>query len=160
MGQGYSCLKLDLATVVSIQNAVMKMLSEEDNKNDEVLKVINIPSDELHCTLMYDKRDPEINPGANNKTYKCKLTGVEKLGTVGGKYYSMVLILESEEVQQRHQDLLAKGYQHSFPDLLLHVSLNYGSDVDVMFPHIKAAFDKGLLPKVVHLGMETWNKCK
>lgn len=161
MKQGYSQLQVDLASKVKIYTALKKMIEGTDQeKQEEVQKLINIPAGELHCTLMYDKRDPDLNPGYVNKVYKATVTGVERMGTPGGKYYSLALILECDEIQERFKALQEIGFEHSWPDLKLHISLNYGSDVNVMYQIVKDAFDQGKLPSTIRLGLEAWNECK
>lgn len=160
MKQGYSQLQLDLASKVKIRNALLKAAEgTEQEKDEKVQQLINIPYGELHCTLMYDKRDPDLNPNPTGKVYKAKITGIERLGTPGGKHYALVLLLESETVQERFTQLKELGYEHSWDELKLHISLHYGADVNVLYPVLQSAYEKKLLPKVVTLGMEAWNEC-
>lgn len=161
MKNGYSQLTLDLASI----NKIYKVLSElatskADTESQKVIDILNIPGLELHTTLMYDKRDPDIIPGINRKTYKASVTGVERLGRVGGKHYALVLLVDSDAIQERFLELKKLGFQHSFPDLKLHVSLHYGDQVDLAYPLVKEAFDKGLLPKEITFGGEAWNACR
>lgn len=161
MKQGYSQLTLDLGSVNKIYKALSELVtSKADTESQKVIEILNIPGLELHTTLMYDKRDPDIIPGINRNTYKATITGVERLGRVGGSYYALVLLVDSDGVQGRFKELLDMGYQHSFPDLKLHISLHYGDQVDMAYPLVKEAFEKGLLPKEVTLGGECWNACR
>lgn len=161
MKQGYSQLTLDLTSVNQIYKSLQGLAtSKADTDSQKVIDILNIPGLELHTTLMYDKRDPDIIPGITRKTYKAVITGVERLGRVGGGYYALVLMVDSDEVQARFQELLKLGFQHSFPDLKLHISLHYGDQVDMAYPLVKEAFEKGLLPKEVTLGGECWNACR
>ncbi|QDH47172.1 hypothetical protein PQC07_gp224 [Aeromonas phage D3] len=158
---GYSKLMLDLGSASRIRKAAMKVIEGTEKEKDQaVLDVINIPATELHATLMYDKRNPDIIPDTNRASYKAKVTGVERLGTPGGNYYALVLLCESEGITKRHEELLEQGFKHSWPDLKIHVSLNYGDQVTVAYPIIKEAFEKGYLPTEVTLGAECWNECR
>lgn len=158
MGMGYAQLVVDVKSASDMVVAIKKFL--KDHPDEEIWDLINITNNELHATLMYDKRDPDIDPGFNYNTYKATVTGFEKLGNPNGNYYALVLLLECEAIQERFRTLLDKGFEHSFPDLKIHVSLNYGSQTDIAARVLKKMWDQGLFPKTITLGGETWNECK
>lgn len=140
-GKGYCSLKLDTAQAKELH----KMLKVA---GIECLK----PSD-LHCTLMYDEDDPNIKLLKNSQIHNAKVTGVELLGD------AVALSLESPSIQKRHKELKNAGYKHSYPNLKVHMSINYNpqsTDKDLLALLIKL---KGI-PKVLKFGNETFNALK
>lgn len=140
-GKGYCSLKLDKAQAKELHR---------------ILKIGGVecldPSD-LHCTLMYDESNPNIKMLKNTKTYKAKVTGVSKLGD------AIVLDLESPGIKKRHQELKNAGYKHSFPELKIHMSINYdpkSTDKDLLELFIKL---KGI-PSVLIFGNEKFESLK
>lgn len=76
---------------------------------------------DLHCTMMYDKRDleaplVEVDP---TKEFKANVTKLEVLGD------GLVFHLTSTDLADEHRRLKEGGYEHSFPDFLPHMSLTY-----------------------------------
>lgn len=147
---GYCELQVDLSTGVKLQKALASKLDAEMEL---------IPINKLHATIMYDVRDPDIFPSKSDEVYKCKVVGVKTLGEPGSKWYSAALVLESDAIQARHKKLLDEGYEHSYPDLLLHVSISYGKTTDALVPILDQMFADGELPATVTLCNETWDRC-
>lgn len=147
---GYCELQVDLGTGVKLQRAMAKRLNPE-------LELI--PINKLHATIMYDVRDPEIYPSKSSEVYKCKVVGTKILGEPNSKWYSAALLLDSPEVQARHQQLLKEGFKHSYDDLLLHVSISYGKTTAALAPILGEMFEAGELPATVTLCNETWDHC-
>jgi hypothetical protein len=107
---------------------------------------------------MYDARNPELIPEFQNKVYKAKIIGIKMLGDVGSKWRAVAMVLESETVDNRFKELLKQGFKHSYDDLLIHVSLSYGQDSEVMYPILQKLFEEGKLPETVTLCNETWDQ--
>lgn len=147
---GYCELQVDLSSGMKIHQAIQDKLPEG---------VDIIPVNKLHATIMYDVRDPNIFPSKSDKVYKAKLVGIKTLGEPGGKYFSAALLLECPEVHQRHSKLLGEGFKHSYDELLLHVSVSYGTATDVVAPLLEELFAEGKLPATVTLCNETWDSC-
>lgn len=140
-GKGYCSLKLD-----SVQ-------AKEINKIMKVAGIECIPPSEMHCTLMYDESDPNIKILKNTSTYTAKVKGVKLLGD------AIVLELDSPGIEKRHKELKNAGYKHSFPKLLVHMSINYdpkSTDKDLLELLIKL---KGI-PKVLKFGNEKFSPLK
>lgn len=161
-GKGYSQVTLSLNSGVALAKSLregIEDLSEEERiaANDVAL---NIASNELHATLMYDKSDPDLDPGVNRDSYKAEITGVERLGNPEGRHYALVLLLDSPELQTRFKELQDLGFEHSWPDLKVHLSLNYGDQSELSYPVVKKLFEQGKLPKELTLVNECWNECK
>lgn len=150
-GTGYGELLVDLGSGDKIHQAFEGLLPEG-------VQVMGI--NKLHATIMYDVRNPDITPSKSNKVYKCKVTGVDQLGDVGSKWAAAVILLECDELQARFKELLSEGFEHSYPDLMIHVSLSYGQDTAEILPILKTLFDEGKLPKTITLCNETWTPCK
>lgn len=148
---GYCELQVDLNTGSKIHKALLENVSDE-------LDII--PVNKLHATIMYDVRNPDITPSKSNMIYKCKLVGVKILGEPGDKWYSAALLLDSPEIQARHKKLLNEGFNHSYDDLLLHVSISYGNATEILAPQLDKLFEEGKLPAIVTLCNETWDSCK
>lgn len=167
MGAGYASFQMDLKSAVEINTAIQKELSKLTETSEEFhqnlgarLNLSKIVDNDLHATLMYDKRDPDISPGINRKTYKAKVINVERLGTPGKPFYALVLTVESAEIQNRFKELLELGFEHSFPELKIHVSLMYGDGTELCHQFVKKLFDEGKLPETITLGNEQWTECK
>lgn len=150
-GQGYSELQVDLGSSHKLHAAIVSAVPEGTKL---------IPMNKLHATIMYDKRNAEIFPTKNDKIYKAKIVGVKMLGDPGSRWRAVAVELDCPEVQARFKELLDLGYQHSFDDLLLHVSLCYGEDSAVIYPIIDDLFKSGKLPEYLVLCKETWEECK
>lgn len=147
---GYCELQVDITSGTKLFNAIVP-------KAPEGTKFIAL--NKLHATIMYDKRDPDVIPDANNKIYKAKITGVKMLGEPGSKWRSCALVLDCPAVQERFEELVKLGFEHSYPELLLHVSLVYGQDADTIYPEIQSLFDEGKLPETLTLCHESWDTC-
>lgn len=150
-GHGYAELQVDLNSGSKLYGVVVPALPEGTDL---------IPMNRLHSTIMYDKRNPDVFPTKNDKVYTAKIVGVKMLGDPGSRWRACALELESPAVQDRHKELKEAGFEHSFDDLLLHVSLCYGEEAAVIYPVIKGLFDDGKLPESLTLCKETWDQCK
>lgn len=151
--QGYSELQVDLKSGIKLS----KVINKFEEQLDTELKVI--PINKLHATLMYDVRNPDIYPSKSNKVYRAKVVGVDKLGDDSSKWNAAVLLLECKEVKDRFKQLLNEGFQHSYDDLLIHVSLSYGDATGLIYPLLEKAFAAGELPEYITLCNETWDSC-
>lgn len=149
-GMGYGELLVDLGSGDKLFKAFEGKLPEG---------VTMIPQNKLHATLMYDVRNPDVIASKSNKVYKCKIVDIEQLGDINSKWAAAVLLLESEQVQDRFKTLLEEGFEHSYPDLKLHVSLSYGQATAEVLPVLKELFEAGKLPATITLCNETWSTC-
>jgi len=147
---GYAELHVDLASGTKLYNVIVPACEELDL----------IPSNKLHATIMYDESNPDIVPSLSNKVYKARIVGVKMLGKVGSKWRACALVLESDAVLERHKELVKEGFKHSFDDLLLHVSLVYGTDAEVAYPIVEQLFAEKKLPESITLCSETWDQIK
>lgn len=145
MGKGYAKLLVDPVDARKIEKAVSPF------------GVKMMPLEKLHLTLMYDKSNPDIEPGVKKDTrYIAKVTGVEHMGEPGSKWEAVALQLECPELKARHLALRARGFQHSYPDIKLHVSLAYGPQNVKLIPLIEKLITDGKIPNKLHLDRETW----
>lgn len=147
---GYAELHVDLASGTKLYNVIVPECGELNL----------IPMNKLHSTIMYDERNPDVIPSLSNKVYKAKIVDVKMLGKPDSKWRSCALILESDAVLERHKELVKEGFKHSYDDLLLHVSLVYGTDSEVAYPTIKQLFEEKKLPESITLCSETWDQIK
>lgn len=148
---GYCELQVDLNTGIKIQKAI------DSAEVEQPLDLI--PANKLHATIMYDERNPDIFPSKSKSVYKAKVKGVKTLGEPGSKWYAAALVLESPAIQNRFKQLLDEGFQHSYDDLLLHVSLCYGKDTDILAPLLEKLLAEGKLPETITLCNESWESC-
>lgn len=112
---------------------------------------------ELHVTLMYDKRNPNIDPKASPEArYQARITGIEHMGEPGSKWEAAVLKFDCPNLVGRHMVLRTKGFEHSYPKLNLHMSLGYGPDIVKQIPRLKMMLDKGEFPQTIMLAGERW----
>lgn len=148
---GYCELQVDLGSGMKLMRALQAKLDE----NIDI-----IPVNKLHATIMYDVRNPDVTPDRSNKVYKAKVVGVKEMGESTSRWHACAVLLECEEVQARHRQLLDQGFEHSYPDLLLHVSISYGEATGIVLPVLEEMFKSGSLPETLTLCNETWDACK
>lgn len=148
---GYCELQVDLGSG-------MKLMRALQNKIEGDLDII--PVNKLHATIMYDVRNPDVSASKSDKVYKAKVVGVKEMGESTSRWHACALLLECEEVQTRHQQLKDEGFEHSYPDLLLHVSISYGEATGIVLPMLEEMFKSGELPTTLVLCNETWDTCK
>lgn len=99
---------------------------------NELVSAVGIKGDvirpyEMHVTLMFDKTNPIDTRTAsfinrNQAIYDAVITGFDFLGGD-----SVVLLLSSPEVENRHKELKI-FMTHSFEDFLPHTSVAYNAD--------------------------------
>lgn len=82
---------------------------------------ITLSKHNLHCTLMYDKRNheaplAELRP---NDVFTANVVSLEVLGD------GLVFHLTSKMLSDEHRRLKDSGYEHSFDAYLPHMSLTY-----------------------------------
>ncbi len=81
---------------------------------------------DLHCTLAYDKRNPEVKAEVNDEA---EFFAIVKGATVfGDEKKVLVVLLESEDLQREHERIHACGAANfDFKPYQPHVSLYYGA---------------------------------
>lgn len=148
---GYSELLVDLNSVCKIYDAIEEHLPEGCELQ---------PANKVHCTLMYDQRNPDIIPSMCYDGYTAKIVDVMTLGNPGSKYYAAVLVLDCPKIKARFEQLIKEGFKHSYDDLLIHVSISYGESTVTVIEILKKLFEEGKLPETIYLCNESWNECK
>ncbi|AFC21566.1 RNA ligase [Cronobacter phage vB_CsaM_GAP32] len=134
-------------------------LSLDKEQGKEIQKIFKLagidcltPS-KFHVTVMYDESEPEIELLSNDKTYKAKITGVERLGKPGGEWEAIALLLDSPEIEKRHKELQNAGFKHKHPSFKCHMSIVYkpkDTDEDL----IELIYKLGVLPEELIFGDE------
>lgn len=152
-GMGYAEVMLDINSGLRISKFINKLEEQLGETIDA------IPINKLHATLMYDSSNPKIYPTISNAAYKAEVIGVDLLGELGSKWGAAVLLLKCPELIKRFKQLQDMGFNHSYDDLLLHVSLSYGEATSKLWPLLQEADKKGELPSSVVLCKETWSVC-
>jgi hypothetical protein len=115
----------------------------------------------LHVTLMYDKRNPDIDPKASPEArYQARISGIEHLGEPGSKWEAAVLKLDCPNLVGRHMVLRTKGYEHSYPKYNCHMSIGYGTDIVKQIPKLRKMLEQGDFPTTIMLSGETWEPIK
>ena len=113
-GKGYIGMKVSNDDAVKINYILYKLgVKNYIDKND------------LHITLIYDKRNPELNYRPDVKSFIGYHIDIQMMGKPDSEYYAIALILVSDQLQQKHKELKDFGFQHSYPDFVPHVSLIY-----------------------------------
>lgn len=80
-----------------------------------------VSRDEMHCTIIYSLRgDPNVRP--YNKGWTAEASGLRLLGE---NKNCLVLELESEDLQRRHEQLKYNGLTHTFDEYIPHITLSY-----------------------------------
>lgn len=151
MNKGYGHLKVDLNSSTLIRN---KLVNEIGFYN-------YIQPIDLHCTIMYDKSNPAIEPiNPITTPIKANITGCELLGKEGSQWAACALTFESEEIRERFKELQDMGFKHSYDDLCLHVSIIYGEERHKVFDGINQLIAEGKFPKTMTLTNESWGVIK
>lgn len=138
--------------------AEVKVAAADAAKIHAVLKAAGVDvldPKKLHVTLMYDRKNPDIDPGKSDAKYTAKVTGVERMGEKGSKWEAVTLNLECPELTGRHVVLRSKGFDYDYPVYKPHMSIAYGAAVKDL-GKVKALMAEGKLPSVIHLEHETW----
>ena len=112
MKLGYIAVKLD------------KKQEAELISDIEILHIEPLEKDSYHCTVIYDERECDeprcdIDP---EKLFKAHVVGIEVLGK------GLVFMMTSKDILDEHDRLKAAGFEHSYPDLCVHMSLTYTFD--------------------------------
>ncbi len=111
-GKGYVGLKVCKDDVIRITN----ILSEIG---------IDVPLEGLHVTLIYDKTNPDINYKPDIKKYVAYPIDIHVMGKPSSDFYSIALILVSDELISKFNSLKETGFKHSYSEFVPHVSLIY-----------------------------------
>lgn len=82
---------------------------------------ITLSKHNLHCTVMFDKRDLE-GPLAELRPKEVFTANVVSLEALGD---GLVFHLTSKELSDEHRRLKEAGYEHSFESYLPHMSITY-----------------------------------
>lgn len=152
-GMGYAEVQVDLKSGLKISKLINRL---EEQAGEEIA---TIPINKLHATLMYDVSNPKIYPTISNTAYKAEVVGIDLLGELGSKWGAAVLLLKCPELINRFNVLKNMGFNHSYDELLLHVSLSYGEATSKLWPLLQEAEKKGELPSSIVLCKETWSVC-
>jgi len=103
-------------------NKIRQMIVELGLQGELLVK----PS-ELHCTLMYDRRNPaifEYSPSRDH--YFCKITGVALMGKPKSEWEAISVTLEPDvELKARFEELCNIGFVHSHKEFKPNISLVY-----------------------------------
>lgn len=103
---------------------------------------------ELHMTLAYDSNNPVLTVDASDKILKGTMKEVKLLGD------ALVVVLESEEAQQRFNELADMGFGTDYPDYIPHISLKYNPSKED-FLDVRNIF-KNYKGKELKLYSEVW----
>lgn len=93
--------------------------------------------DDLHVTLLYSRKVVNVVPCHDEFV----ATGV-RLEVLGG---DLVLMLDCPALKNRHDQLIAQGGTHDFPDYLIHVTLQKKTSLkpeDVQMPTFGLIFGR------------------
>lgn len=147
-GKGYAAVSLD------------KEQAEGINKIFKLAGVKSLAPSKYHVTICYDEDDPVINvPDKSTKKYTAKIVGVERLGKPGSKWEAIVLVLESESLTKRHNELKDLGFKSKYKDYLCHMSIVYEPN-DTDLDMVTLINNLGVLPKVLKFSDEHWGTTK
>ena len=96
---------------------------EDDLIRDLTTLGINaLPKGKYHCTLIYDKREELDKPLCDidsEQVFDAYVVEVKPLGD------ALVFTMTSKDILDEFRRLLDCGYQHSFPEVLIHMSICY-----------------------------------
>lgn len=85
--------------------------------------------EDIHVTLMYseDKGNPMIPPSSDLE-YKASAS---KFALFGPNKDCLVIKLDSDDLKNRHNQLLAHGFIHSYDEYSPHITLSYNYEGDL-----------------------------
>lgn len=150
MGKGYISVKLQ---------------ADDAKKISDVLKLANVSAEpiiasKMHVTVMYDVSNPDIDVlHDKDKVFKAKVLGVERLGEKGSKWEAVALVLESTDLEKRHNFLKSAGFKHSYPKFKCHMSLLY-KPAEGDFDKIDLIYKLDGFPKELAFDSEKCEKIK
>lgn len=111
--------------------------------------------EDLHCTIMFDENLEKnyVRNVPSTVLHQARVYGLRMLGN------SIVVELQSHSIQQRFTDLLAIGYNHSFPELIAHVTLQYDRGDQATLDFLNQEIQAGRLKLPTHLALtdEQWD---
>lgn len=83
-----------------------------------------MPKGKLHVTVCYDQtgQTEKLVDIPKSNAYAAVITGFKVLGKNND---ILALTLESDTIQALHDELIAAGYSHSYPKLMVHMSIAY-----------------------------------
>jgi hypothetical protein len=81
--------------------------------------------DDLHVTVIYDTTNPAIEVQPLQDSFTTKVVGCKTLGEKDSKWFSITLILETDDLVKQHEALKELGFKHSYPEFIPHVSIKY-----------------------------------
>lgn len=81
--------------------------------------------EDLHVTVIYDTDNPTIEVQPLQDSFDTKVVGCKTLGEKDSKWFSIALILESDDLVKQHQTLKKLGFKHSYTEFIPHVSIKY-----------------------------------
>ena len=112
----------------------------------------------LHCTLMYDARNPVAAPAAPGAMYEAEMAGFVMVGPD----LDVLALLLSDGLEERHAQLAASGMEHSWPPFTPHVTL-LRSGAGAADQRAAASGIKALRQALggvrLRLGPERWRPC-
>jgi len=93
----------------------------------KLMKIINVPNaitkDKLHSTLLYSKKEISIDYGTFPIDYMGWTDRLEIWEDQGKNI--LVLIINSDEMKSRHDELLEMGGASVYPEFNQHITLSY-----------------------------------
>lgn len=111
---GYVALKVDTDSKEVIYNTLSEYINTDRLIND------------LHMTLMFDLDNPKIKIKPSKEAYNINITDIITLGDVDSEWRSIALKFDSDEIISRFKELVQAGFNHSYDDLMQHISMIYG----------------------------------
>lgn len=94
------------------------------------------PADKMHVTVLFSRKNIPVS--LESYKFKALPVEIETWKSSSGKKNVVVLKLQCPELTKRHNDLIAQGGTHDFPDYQVHVTLSYNHDKEIKLP---VAFD-------------------
>ena len=103
-----------------------------------------IPLEDMHVTVLYSKEGFD-DPGRRGEPDEVRVSGGTRKITRLGPNGAVVLEFESDELRQRHEDLLASGAVSDFDDYLAHVTITWRGQELTFDPEEIEPFDGDLV---------------
>ena len=141
---GYCCVKPSEEVANEIYNWVTKTCKFHDNID---------PANEYHATLIYDKRNKQFDISEPKEEYIASVSGADLFGE---EKNVLVLLLDSEDLQNRNKELIDAGYESTYPKYKPHITIKKESNQNELKTVEKNLKDLNSIIGNISLTNENW----
>lgn len=142
-----------------------KLVLSDAQRISKVLKKIGLKNRYshrgFHFTLQYDKRNPIIEPQEmeRDRSLSARIVGVELLAP-DSPVPALALIFESDELQERFDELVKMGFVYDYDEYLPHITVKYrpeDGDLKLLQDNLQKIIDE---VGEVKTSIELWKRAR